>query len=168
MTTSSLEPIRQLEPGAFMTEAAGTSLDRWLECRRDIEACLRVAVDVTDALDQLHSQTGVHGDFKPANVWLYASEPRVRFTGVSTRSGRPVGLSTELELLPSSLPYVAPERTGRVGRPLDARADLYAWGSVLYEMFSGQTPFQAPDPVAWIHCQVAMRPLPLERRAETT
>jgi predicted ATPase/signal transduction histidine kinase len=165
MTTSSLESIRQLEPGAFSVEPVGTSLDHWLERRPDIEACLRIAVAVTDELDRLHSQTGVHGDFKPANVWLYESEPRIRFTGASTRSGRPLGPSTELELLPSSLPYVAPERTGRVGRPIDARTDLYAWGSVLYEMFSGQTPFQAPDPIAWIHCQVAMRPLPLERRA---
>jgi predicted ATPase/signal transduction histidine kinase len=60
---------------------------------------------------------------------------------------------------------MAPERTGRLGLPVDARTDLYALGSILYEMLAGSTPFAADDPIAWIHCQVAMRPPPLERRA---
>lgn len=58
------------------------------------------------------------------------------------------------------LQYLAPEQTGRMNRPVDHRADLYALGVVLYERFTGNLPFVADDPHELIYRHMAARPTP--------
>lgn len=58
------------------------------------------------------------------------------------------------------LQYLAPEQTGRMNRPVDHRADLYALGVVLYERFTGNLPFIADDPHDLIYRHMAARPTP--------
>ena len=59
-----------------------------------------------------------------------------------------------------TLAYLAPEQTGRSGRPVDQRADLYALGAVLYELATGAPPFGAGDPLQLIHDHLARVPAP--------
>src|SRR5258706_177717 len=73
--------------------------------------------------------------------------------------GRAPPAPEALEPLADGLPYMAPEQTGRIQRPIDARTDLYALGVVLYEMLTGVPPFHAGDPIAWVHCHVAQVPV---------
>ncbi|MEA2808342.1 MAG: hypothetical protein QOJ17_2483, partial [Rhodospirillaceae bacterium] len=71
------------------------------------------------------------------------------------------------EFIAGTLPYMAPEQTGRMNRSLDSRSDLYALGVTLYEMVTGGLPFTASDPMEWVHCHIARRPVPpAERRKE--
>jgi serine/threonine protein kinase len=63
------------------------------------------------------------------------------------------------EFIAGALAYMAPEQTGRMNRSIDSRSDLYALGVVLYEMLTGALPFTAADPVEWIHCHIARRPI---------
>ncbi|HTN90314.1 MAG TPA: AAA family ATPase, partial [Sorangium sp.] len=56
--------------------------------------------------------------------------------------------------------YMAPEQTGRMNRWIDERTDLYSLGVTFYEMLTGTSPFQASDPVAWVHCHIAQKPQP--------
>ena len=57
-------------------------------------------------------------------------------------SGRPKGSGA----LQGTVPYVAPEQTGRVNRTIDFRADLYSFGVMLYEMLCNRLPFAHQDP----------------------
>ena len=59
---------------------------------------------------------------------------------------------------------MAPEQTGRMNRSIDARSDLYALGVTLYQMLTGALPFSASDPMEWVHCHIARRPVPPAER----
>src|SRR4029077_10093536 len=68
------------------------------------------------------------------------------------------------EFIAGTLPYMAPEQTGRMNRSIDSRSDLYALGVTLYEMLTGSLPFTATDPMEWVHCHIARQPVaPAER-----
>src|SRR5262249_15115531 len=70
------------------------------------------------------------------------------------------------EFLAGTLAYMAPEQTGRMNRFIDSRSDLYALGVTLYEMVTGSLPFIASDPMEWVHCHIARKPVPPSERVE--
>ncbi len=66
-------------------------------------------------------------------------------------------------LLEGSLAFLAPEQTGRMNRPVDARSDLYALGATFYTLLSGRPPFTSLDPMTLIADHLAKTPEPLHR-----
>ena len=103
----------------------------------DAARAARIALAVCEALAAAHAAGVVHRDLKPANVLLEA-EGRVVLTDFGiARSLDDDGRRT-LGLLGTPL-YMAPEQVA--GRSIDARADLYAVGIVLFEMLTGALPF---------------------------
>ncbi len=67
-------------------------------------------------------------------------------------------------MIAGTLAYMAPEQTGRMNRSIDARSDLYALGVTLYQMLTGALPFTASDPMEWVHCHIARKPVPPAER----
>jgi serine/threonine protein kinase len=53
-----------------------------------------------------------------------------------------------------------------MNRSIDSRSDLYALGVTFYEMLTGALPFQASDPMEWVHRHVARQPIPINERRQ--
>ncbi|MDG6106311.1 AAA family ATPase [Dactylosporangium aurantiacum] len=122
---------------------------------------LDLAVALTRAVAGMHRRGVLHRDIAPTNI-------------VVSRTGAPCLVDFDLasflaELRPrfthhteivGTLPYLAPEQTGRTGRSIDHRADLYALGATLYELAAGAPPFGSGDPLRLTHDHLARVPVP--------
>jgi predicted ATPase/signal transduction histidine kinase len=126
---------------------------------------LRIAVTLADVLQQIHHRQIVHRDINPRNIVWNRATGQVQFIdfGLASRLPREQTQPTAPDRIEGSLPYLAPEQTGRMNRAVDYRADFYALGATLYELLTGQRPFAARDALEWVHCHLARVPrTPLE------
>jgi PAS domain S-box-containing protein len=133
----------------------------------DIGRFLRLAISLSGALARLHERGLIHMDIKPANILVSSPADRVWLTGfgLASRLARERQSPSPPELIAGTLAYMAPEQTGRMNRSIDSRSDLYALGATLYEMLTGSLPFNAAEPMEWIHCHIARQPVPPADRA---
>jgi class 3 adenylate cyclase/tetratricopeptide (TPR) repeat protein len=115
-----------------------------------------IGVQVCAGLAHAHANGVVHRDLKPGNVWL-ASDGTVKLGdfGLAMAAGR--SRITLEGMMLGTVGYMAPEQA--VGRDVDARADLYALGCVLYEMVTGRPPFLGDDAVAIITQHLGTAPV---------
>jgi serine/threonine protein kinase len=103
---------------------------------------IRVACDLCRALDYAHSRGIIHRDLKPANVWLTADgTTKLGDFGLAIATDR--SRLTAAGMIVGTAAYMPPEQA--LGKPLDARSDLYSLGAMLYEMITGQPPFRGND-----------------------
>ena len=148
-------------PGSIvMEDVGGRSLARVAKPLA-VSELIGLAVSLARVVAGLHSRGVMHGDITPANI-------------VISRDGAPClvdfSLATSVaELRPEfthhrdsvgTLAYLAPEQTGRTGRSVDERADLYALGAVLYELATGTPPFGSGDPLRLTHDHLARVAVP--------
>jgi PAS domain S-box-containing protein len=132
----------------------------------DLPLFLRLAIGIAAAVGKAHERGLVHRDIKPANILVNEADDQVRLTGfgVASRLLRERQVPEPPEVIAGTLAYMAPEQTGRINRSVDSRSDLYAVGVTFYEMLTGRLPFAASDPMEWVHCHIARRPVPPSER----
>ncbi|KAM0752526.1 hypothetical protein T439DRAFT_379572 [Meredithblackwellia eburnea MCA 4105] len=122
-----------------------------------------LAIKLIRLLASIHNLNIVHGALRPTTISQDVfSEPHIHDFSCAFRAG-PDGDSNPIRergLSEESLHYLSPECTGRVGRGADYRSDYYSLGALLYEVFTGRTPFadSHADPMEVIHAHIAKRP----------
>ncbi|WNC94904.1 AAA family ATPase [Paraburkholderia sp. FT54] len=149
----------------LLEDAGGEPLAGLLTAPLEVERFLRLAISIVAALRKVHQRDLIHKDLKPANILVNANgEVRLTGFGIASRLPRERQAPEPPETIAGTLAYMAPEQTGRMNRSIDARSDLYALGVTLYQMLTGTLPFTAADPMEWVHCHIARRPVPPARR----
>jgi serine/threonine-protein kinase len=123
-----------------------------------VKDALTIASRICEALEYLHSQNVIHRDLKPENIMLCddgsirvmdfgiakaAGLRRLTFAGFSAAMGTP--------------DYMAPEQVK--GKRGDARTDIYSLGAMLYEMVTGETPFEGNNPYAIMNARLIGDPV---------
>ncbi len=117
---------------------------------------LRLAVAIVRAVRAIHAQRVIHKDLKPQHMLLGAlGVVQIIDFGISSELAQERCLEADPDALEGTLAYLAPEQTGRMGRSVDRRSDLYALGVSLFELATGQLPFAAGDPLELVHCHIA-------------
>jgi eukaryotic-like serine/threonine-protein kinase len=143
----------------------GEPLSEWMRRRRSLAQRVELLAQVAEGLAKAHDAGIVHRDLKPDNVMvtrdgrakivdfgvakLTERAERRGLTGVTTPTAR-VGTTA----------YMSPEQIE--GKPVDHRADVFAFGVVLYELLTGTSPFASAQYADTIHNVVHLEP-PLDR-----
>lgn len=150
----------------------GADLGRWIRRGMEVSQVLHFAVQFCDGMNYAHKKVGmVHRDIKPGNI-LVTQDKVVKITDfglVKTILAESVGehfLETAGEeavsngisftrtgALMGTPPYMSPEQC-RNAAEVDIRSDIYAFGTVLYEMLTGQWVFEAATSAAFVRCHL--------------
>jgi serine/threonine protein kinase len=137
-----------------------------------LDQALKIAIEMTDALDKAHRQGIVHRDLKPGNVMLTQSGVKLLDFGLAKPNSRPQSNATasavptagtldltEHGAIVGTLQYMAPEQLE--GEEADARSDIFALGAVLYEMTTGRKAFSGKSQASLIASILKEDPPPI-------
>jgi len=132
----------------------GLNLDRMLKDRSlTFRQILQIAVQVCRALSYAHSKGIVHRDLKPSNILVARETLAVKVADFGlvqlAQAAGELSTLTQSNIAMGTLEYMAPEQR-RDARKVDHRADIFSFGIILYEMFTGQLPvghFKRPGEV---------------------
>src|SRR5262249_20643371 len=123
----------------------------------DLTERLTIARQIASALKDIHAAGILHRDIKPANVFIEKSgRAKLLDFGIARDDGAGVTTATLAGGTPG---YIAPEQLN--GAPATVRSDVYAFGVLLYELFSGERLYRGT--IAQVLYAVAHEPVPLER-----
>jgi signal transduction histidine kinase len=146
-------------PGSVVLQDAGAASLAGMSRPLPADKLVGLGLGLARVVAGMHHRGVIHRDITPANIVL-------------SRDGAPCLVdfalaSSVAEIRPEfthhaqiagTLAYLAPEATGRTGRTVDQRADLYALGATLYELATGEPPFGAGDPLRLTHDHLARVP----------
>jgi len=124
-----------------------------------IDDALRYVDGILEALEYSHRAGVVHRDIKPGNVMITDSgRIKVMDFGIARAVSDSSSTVAETTAIVGTAAYFSPEQAK--GESVDARADLYSAGVVLYELLTGRPPFRGDTPVAVAYQHVSEAPLP--------
>ncbi|MEO8380012.1 MAG: protein kinase, partial [Acidobacteriota bacterium] len=139
---------------------------------------LRYGAQIAEGLQQAHRAGVTHRDLKPGNIMITGSGVKILDFGLAKVAERQRVFSdrsapetivrdlTEEGTIVGTTPYMSPEQL--LGKPLDARTDIFSFGIVLYEMATGKRPFPTTSTAACVAAILASDPIPMRSLQPTT
>jgi serine/threonine protein kinase/Tol biopolymer transport system component len=131
-----------------------------------IETGLRYAIQIAEALDAAHRKGIVHRDLKPANILVTRTGVKLLDFGLAKLTGESLSTAatttnalTDKNTIMGTMHYMAPEQLQ--GSEADARSDIFSFGCVLYEMFTGKRAFEGSNAASVITAVMTTNPPPL-------
>jgi serine/threonine protein kinase len=124
-----------------------------------VDRATRIATGVCEALEYIHSQGVVHRDLKPENIMVGEGDTtKLIDFGISASEGMRRLTFSKFSNAMGTPDYISPEQIKR--KRNDGRSDVYALGVILFEMLTGQTPFNGPNPFAVMNDRLVNDPPP--------
>ncbi|MCK6066260.1 MULTISPECIES: Stk1 family PASTA domain-containing Ser/Thr kinase [Microbacterium] len=131
-----------------------------------VDDARRYVDGILEALEFSHRAGVVHRDIKPGNVMVTdAGQVKVMDFGIARAVSDSSSTVAETTTILGTASYFSPEQAK--GEPVDARADLYSTGVVLYELLTGRPPFRGESPVAVAYQHVSEAPVPPSEITDT-
>lgn len=152
-------------PFMVMEYIAGISLQDWLDYGRVFSGSeiARIGSQIAAGLSAAHALRLVHRDIKPANILLEDGSEHVRISdfGLARILDNDAQLSQDGTLIGTPL-FMSPEQA--TGKPVDAMADMFSLGSLLYTLCTGKPPFDGESLYAILHAVAEREPQPIPAR----
>jgi tRNA A-37 threonylcarbamoyl transferase component Bud32 len=120
-------------------QTGGTLNDKINARALDTAQSIKIIKGIASGLEIAHQKGFVHRDIKPANI-LFGEDGSFRITDFGIAKHQATGIKTSHGLILGSPGYMSPEQAA--GEPVDARSDVYSLGIMMFQMLTGELPFQ--------------------------
>ncbi len=129
-----------------------------------MEKVLSIGIQLADALDYAHNHGVVHRDIKPSNIMVLADGETIKIADFGiAHIDDPNAQQTQVGTVLGTPQYMSPEQV--MGQKVDGRSDLFSVGVVLYQMCSGQKPFEGDSMATLLYKITRDEPEPLGQSA---
>jgi predicted ATPase/signal transduction histidine kinase len=158
------------QPCLVMEDIGGEDLREFVKAfdnkQLPIETFLNIAIQLADALSVIHHAQVIHKDLHPGNIVINPETLNVKIIdfGLASLLSREQPALAPPDNLEGVLSYISPEQTGRMNRSLDYRTDFYTLGITLYQLLTGDLPFEADDAIGIVHAHIARVQKPVSER----
>ncbi|ACS78196.1 AAA family ATPase [Maridesulfovibrio salexigens] len=126
----------------------------------DLAQKLQIALRIASSISLVHTKGFLHRSIRPDSIAIAPDYREALLTNLqnSTRIADSFPQTSAEIISPDNIAYISPEQSGRVSTELDRRSDFYSLGITLFELFTGQKPFESRDDLELIHCHLAKEP----------